>query len=164
MIMKTFADLNDKELNLTVEAAENAKERLSQNELIDLLDKLVMKNSKEGIIYESGLDEINFETLLAQSEDFIQKNKALNFNEEGLFGFNWENFNDKAKKIICKNKVIIDFMQGKGTHTLKSTLKDIIPIIVSVLGFGALNPIALAIVIGILAIIASMGFNAYCDL
>lgn len=162
--MKTFAELNEKELNLTVEAAENAKERFSENELIELLDTLVLKNSKEGVIYESGLREVDFETLLAQSEDFLKKDKTFISNKEGLFGFNWGSFNEKAKQIICKNRVIIDFIEGKGTHTLKSTLKDIIPIIISVLGFSAINPITLAIVIGILAIIAKIGFNAYCNL
>lgn len=159
--MKTFSDLTDADLTLTVEAA-MAKSDLSEKELQDVLNKLYSEQTKEGVLEEKNLADLDFNTLLAQSDGYFQS--TVPFTEEGIFGDFWKKFNEKAKQIICKSQVIIDFINNDGKLKIKDALKYIIPLIVSALGFTALSPLALAIVVGILALIAKIGFNAYCDL
>ena len=159
--MKTFNDLTENELDLTVDAA-MAKADLSEDELQAVLEHLDREQDKHIESKESGIIDQDFKTLLAQTESYFQMGKTL---PKGLFGNFWKKFNDKAKDIICKNEEIIDFMNGNShKHTLKGTLKTVIPWVISALGISALTPLTLAIVIGALAYLSKIGFNAYCEI
>lgn len=159
--MKTFTDLTENELDLTVEAAMD-KADLSDEELLAVLDHLDSEQSKQIESKEFGIIDQDFKTLLAQSESYFQMGKTL---PKGLLGGFWKKFNKKAKDIICKNEDIIDFMNGNSNNlSLKSTLKTVIPWVVSALGISALTPLTLAIVIGALAYLSKIGFNAYCEI
>lgn len=156
---KTFEALTDEELDLTVETAMN-KSTLSEDELNAILDKLDREQTQKGVNKEFGLRDNDFKTLLAQSESYFQNVET--FNVEGVFGNFWRKFNKKAKHVICANQEVINFITNDGSLTMKSTLKYMIPLIVSALGFSALTPLTLAIVIGALAYLSKVGFNAYC--
>lgn len=158
--MRTFSDFTDVDLNLTVDAAMDKKDNLSENELQDILNKLYSEQTREGVIEEKKLIEFDFKTLLAQSDKYFQS--TVTFTNEGVFGDFWNKFNINAKQIICKTQVVIDFINNDGKLKMKDALKYIIPFIVSALGFTALNPLTLAILVGILALIAKIGFNTYC--
>jgi hypothetical protein len=52
----------------------------------------------------------------------------------------------------------------EGDGTLKDYLIAGIPLILAALGIGALNPLALAIVAAVVALIVKVGFQAYCEM
>jgi hypothetical protein len=158
--LKTFKQLTDEELDLTIDSALN-KSKLSENELNAILDNLD-RTQTQGVATESVLSENDFNTLLTQSEYYFHD--AQTMFEEGIFGDFWKRFNKQAKKTICNSEEVQNFINNKGNLTIKVTLKYVVPLIVSTLGLSTINPIALAIVIGILALIAKTGFNTYCNI
>lgn len=74
----------------------------------------------------------------------------------------WGRFKDKLKATICNDTKIKALLLGDGT--LKEYLIAGIPLILAALGIAALNPLALAIVGAVMALIVKVGFQAYCEI
>jgi hypothetical protein len=74
----------------------------------------------------------------------------------------WEKFKQKLKEEICSNERIREMILGNGS--LKDYLLHGIPIVMVALGIAALNPVILAIIVSVFALIIKVGFQAYCDL
>jgi DNA-binding FrmR family transcriptional regulator len=158
--MKTLNELNESELNAIANMAIE-KSEFSEDYLEQILDytNAQMENLELNVL-ETKLNE-SFETALEQASALFDQ--EIEFKLESFRGF-WTSFKTKAQKVICKEKVIVDFFTGEGSYTLKDALKYIIPIVIGALGLSAINPLTLAIIIGVLALIAKIGFKAYCEL
>jgi len=73
----------------------------------------------------------------------------------------WKRFKDKLQNTICNDPKIKELMTGNGT--LKDYLIAGIPLVLAALGLGVLNPVLLAIIAAVFALISKVGFQAYCE-
>jgi hypothetical protein len=73
----------------------------------------------------------------------------------------WRRFRDKLRNAICNDSKIRELLEGDGN--LKDYLIAGIPLILAALGIGVLNPLALAIIATVVALIVKVGFQAYCE-
>ena len=71
-------------------------------------------------------------------------------------------FKDKLKVVLCNDSKIRDLITGEGT--LKDYLIAGVPLVVAALGLTALNPLLLAIVAAVFALIVKVGFQTYCEI
>jgi len=74
----------------------------------------------------------------------------------------WKRFKDKLQKNICNDPKIKELLAGKGS--LKDYLITGIPLVLAALGLGVLNPVTLAIIATVFALIIKVGFEAYCEI
>ncbi|MEN9510400.1 MAG: hypothetical protein RLZZ370_219, partial [Bacteroidota bacterium] len=74
----------------------------------------------------------------------------------------WDRFRDELRKFICENSKIKELFEGEGN--LVDFLKISIPIIISALGWAAMGPLGLTILASVAALIAKVGFAAYCNI
>jgi hypothetical protein len=74
----------------------------------------------------------------------------------------WKRFKEKLQKAICNDPKIRELMEGEGT--LKDYLKVGIPLVMAALGLAVLNPVVLAIIAAVFALIVRVGFKAYCEI
>jgi len=74
----------------------------------------------------------------------------------------WQRIKDKIKKVVCSNEVIKKFFTGDGS--LKEAVTTLIPIILSALGLSALNPLLLAALVAIIALLIKEGYSKFCQL
>lgn len=74
----------------------------------------------------------------------------------------WERLKEKIQHEICTNKTIQDFFLG--SSTLSGALKVIIPIILAAIGISIINPLILAAIAAVIALIIKIGYKAYCNI
>ena len=100
---------------------------------------------------------------MLKSYDYVANVKPVtrtNANKEGKKF--WKRFKKKKKKAICNDPKIKELMTGNGT--LKDYLITGIPLVLAALGLGVLNPVTLAIIAAVFALILKVGFEAYCEI
>lgn len=147
----------------------------------------ISKTSTEDVLYEAigkALDDIGFAVAADKSFSIIQPKmvnavgekfsmmKSLNYvtNVKPVTKLNakkegkkfWKRFKDKLQKAICNDPKIKELLTGNGT--LKEYLIAGIPIILAAIGLSVLNPVTLAIIAAVFALIIKVGFEAYCEI
>lgn len=99
---------------------------------------------------------------LSKSFDFVSDPTPLDKDASKTNGKKfWERFKDELRKFICENSEMKKLFEGEGT--LRDYLKVAIPIIISALGWAAMGPLGLTILASVAALIAKVGFAAYCN-
>ena len=73
----------------------------------------------------------------------------------------WERFKEELRNTLCKDEKIKNLFNTDGA--LKELIKISIPVILTALGWAAMGPFGLAILAGVLALIAKVGFKVYCE-
>ena len=74
----------------------------------------------------------------------------------------WARFRAKLQSTICNDPKIKELLTGNGTF--KDYLIAGIPLVLAALGLSVLNPVLLAIIAAVFALIAKVGFQAYCEI
>lgn len=99
---------------------------------------------------------------LSKSFDFVSDPTPLDKDASKTNGKKfWERFKDELRGFICENSEMKKLFEGEGT--LRDYLKAAIPIIISALGWAAMGPLGLTILASVAALIAKVGFEAYCN-
>ncbi len=146
---------------------------LSQNKTEDELLEIIGQ-SLYGLGYEiASSSEVDIIKPISSSElrnmgiaaavDFVE-NRNLALTEQvkmEAVGF-WKGFKEKLKEAICNDPKIRDLITGDGT--LKEYLIVGVPLVLAALGMSALNPLLLAIVAAVFALIIKVGFKTYCEI
>ena len=123
----------------------------------------VSKADNSDLIEPKMFDQTQEKINLLKSVDFVENTDALSAEEaEKEGGRFWRRFTKKLKKMICNNTKFRELLTGESST--KDYLIVGIPLVVTALGMTALNPVLLAIAAAVLALIAKVGFAAYCDL
>jgi len=110
-------------------------------------------------MYNERVEKFNMQKSIDYVAD-IQPLKADEARKEGKRF--WGRFKNTLKKVICSDEKVAKLINGEGT--LKDYLITGIPLIITALGASALNPVVLAIVAAVLALIVKIGFAAYCEI
>lgn len=100
---------------------------------------------------------------MARSLDYVVNVKPMtkaNAKKEGKKF--WARFKAKLKSAICNDPKIKELLTGNGTF--KDYLIAGIPLVLAALGLSVLNPVLLAIITAVFALIAKVGFQAYCEI
>jgi len=109
--------------------------------------------------FNEGTEKFN----LRKSVSFVDDTTALSTDQAKEEGKKfWERFKDKLQSTICNDSKIKALLDGDGT--LKDYLVAGIPLILAALGMAVLNPLALAIIASVLALVVKVGFKTYCDI
>lgn len=109
--------------------------------------------------YNESLEKFN----LMKSVKFVSDPEPLSNKEAKKEGKRfWKRFKDKLKTTICNDSKIKELLEGDGT--LKEYLMAGIPLVLAALGISALNPLAMAILATVFALILKVGFKAYCEI
>jgi hypothetical protein len=115
------------------------------------------------ILQPKAFSEATEKFSMKRSFSFVSDTTPMSTNEAKEEGRKfWQRFKDKLRSAICNDSKIKELLEGDGT--LKDYLIAGIPLILAALGIGALNPLALAIVAAVVALIVKVGFQAYCEM
>ncbi len=100
---------------------------------------------------------------MKKSLEFVSETEPLSPDDAQAEGKKfWQRFKDKLKVTICNDAKIKALLTGDGT--LKDYLIAGIPLVLTALSIGVLNPLALAIIAAVFALIIKVGFLAYCEM
>ena len=168
--MNNLHNLKEEELASMAMQIESLAEQKSEKDLY-----LALGNA----LYDSGIDvDANGNAELVSSKYFGTNKGRMNLNESFDFVSDatpldseesrsngkkfWDRFRDELRKFICENSKIKELFEGEGN--LVDFLKISIPIIISALGWAAMGPLGLTILASVAALIAKVGFTAYCNI
>lgn len=168
--MNHLTQLSEQDIEKMAQEIMEITESKSEDELFELIGNalhdsgLTVSTSEsfsviEPKMYDQHVENFNFVKSLAYVAD-TQPLSPHDAKQEGKKF--WQRFKDKVRNIICNDPEIRKLLEGDGT--LKEYLKVLIPLILTALGLAALNPILLAIVVAIIALIIKIGIKAYCEL
>ena len=110
-------------------------------------------------MYNEGTEKFS----MRKSMNFVSETEPLQpieAEEEGRRF--WQRFKDKLRVTICNDSKIKELLEGDGA--LKDYLIAGIPLILAALSIAALNPLVLAIIAAVFALIIKVGFQAYCEI
>lgn len=109
-------------------------------------------------MFNEGLEKFS----MRKSMRFVSDTEPLTKPEAEAEGKRfWKRFKEKLNVAICNDVKIKELIETQGT--LKDYLIAGIPLILSALSITFLNPLALAIVAAVFALIIKVGFQAYCE-
>ncbi|PLX08130.1 MAG: hypothetical protein C0596_07470 [Marinilabiliales bacterium] len=121
----------------------------------------VVDNNSKGIIKPKMYNPEKEKFNIVKSLNFVADTKSLTPKDAKKEGKKfWKRFKEELQEAICSDDKIKKLMDGKGT--LKEYLVVGIPMVLAALGV-ALNPIFLAIIAAVFALIIKVGFRAYCE-
>ena len=165
----TLAQLTDQDFDKMATEIQRISKNVSEEDLytslgraLDDLGYAVSSSRSFEILQPKMFGGTNERVNLAKSYDYVAnvrpatKAKA---NKEGKKF--WKRFKDKLQRAICNDPKIKDLLTGQGT--LKEYLITGIPLVLAALGLGVLNPVTLAIIAAVFALIVKVGFQAYCE-
>lgn len=168
--MNHLTQLSEQDLEKMAQEITEINESKSEEELFELIgnalhDSGLTVSTSEGFeviepkMYDEHVERFNFVKSLAYVAD-TQPLSPQDAKQEGKKL--WQRIKDKVRNVICNDPEVRKLLEGGGT--LKEYLKVLIPLILPALGLAALNPILLAIVVAIIALIIKIGVKAYCEL
>lgn len=142
----------------------------SETELLELIGTalhdsgLTVSTSESSEIVQPKMFNENKEKFsVAKSFDFVVKSEPLTQNDAKEEGEKfWYRFKDKLQDVICTDSRIKELITGNGT--LKDFIVAGIPLVLAALGLITINPVFLAIIAAVFALILKVGFKAYCEL
>jgi hypothetical protein len=121
----------------------------------------VLEDDSLGIV-EENVKQNQGGISLKMAFEHVKKSDPLSTEEASNNGKKFmKRFNEKLRKLICSNERLSDIMKGNGS--LKDFLMVGIPLGLGAIGIAALNPVWLAIIGSVLAIILKAGYQAYCE-
>lgn len=142
----------------------------SETELLELIGNAlhdsgmtVSTNDSFEIIRPKMFDEGIERFSIVKSYSFVANTNALKPKDAKKEGEKlWKRLKDKLRKVICTDPKIKELITGNGT--LKDFLIAGIPLLLAALGISTLNPVLLAIIAAIFALILKVGFQEYCEM
>lgn len=168
--MLTLAQLTEQDFEKMANEITEISSTQSEDELFEIIGHA---------LHDSGLTtsttnsyEIFRPKMIDESKERLSMKKSLKFvgdtkpmatktaKEEGKRF--WKRFQAKLRAAICNEPKIRELLEGDGT--LKDYLIAGVPLIFAALGLVSLNPLALAIVAGVVALIVKVGFQSYCEI
>ena len=166
----TLAQLTDQDFDKMATEIQRISRNASDDDLYTALGKALddlgytVSSSKSfEIIHPKMFGGANDKISMLKSYDYVANVKPVtrtNANKEGKKF--WKRFKDKLQKAICNDPKIKELMTGNGT--LQVYLITGIPLVLAALGLGVLNPVTLAIIAAVFALILKVGFEAYCEI
>lgn len=166
--MINLAQLTESDFEKMAEEINEISQTQSEDSLLTILGNalhdsgLTVSNSNSFEIlkfkaFNPEIEKINLRSTI----DFVSNTDPLTPKEAKSEGSRfWKRFKDKLKVAICNDSKIKVLMEGNGT--LKDYLIIGIPLILAGLSIS-LNPLTLAIIATIFALIIKVGFQAYCE-
>lgn len=142
----------------------------SESELLELIGNAlhdsgmtVSTNDSFEIISPKMFDEGIERFSIVKSFNFVADTNALRPTDAKKEGEKlWKRLKDKLRAVICNDPRIKELITESGT--LKDFLIAGIPLLLGALGLGVLNPVLLAIIAAIFALILKIGFQEYCEI
>ena len=127
---------------------------------LNAIDKSNIKHCTDSsLLKKHRMKESYAEAIIPLGDEPLLRNRYINFQillSVKLILIFWKcinfNFNSKIKELL------------EGDGTLKDYLIAGIPLILAALSIAALNPLALAIIAAVFALIIKVGFQAYCEI
>lgn len=167
--MINLAQLTEQDFEKMAQEIQTISETKSENEIFELIGNalhdsgMTVSTSKTfDIIHPKMYNESLEKFSMEKSFDFVADTEPLTAEDAKEEGRNfWKRFKDKLKSAICNDSKIRDLLTGDGT--LKDYLIAGVPLILAALGLGAINPLLLAIIAAVFALIVKVGFQAYCE-
>ncbi|MEL6732266.1 MAG: hypothetical protein AAFP83_14145 [Bacteroidota bacterium] len=168
--MINLAEVTDQQLNQMSADIAKISGELSEEELFEvignglhdlrletgIIDEMVVLQPKG---YNGNLDKFNMSAAVRHVQDRNPLSKEEAKEEGKKF---WGRFKEQLRLAICQDTKIKELIEGKGA--LKDYLLIGIPLVVATLGLTALNPVHLAIITTVFALILKVGFKAYCQI
>jgi hypothetical protein len=167
--MINLAQLTEADFEKMAQEIQEISETQSEDSLLESLGNALhdsgltisTANSFE-ILQPKAFNEATEKFSLKKSISFVADRTPITTSEAKEEGRKfWQRFKDKLRSAICNDPKIKELLEGDGS--LKDYLIAGIPLILSALGIGALNPLALAIVAAVVALIVKVGFQTYCE-
>ena len=142
----------------------------SETELLELIGTAlhdsgltVSTNKSSQIVQPKMFNENKEKFSVLKSLNFVVESEPLTPDDAKNEGEKfWYRFKDKLQKVICSDSRIKELITGNGT--LKDFIVAGIPLVLVALGLATINPIFLAIIAAVFALIVKVGFQAYCEL
>lgn len=168
--MINLAELNEQDFEKMATEIQSVSDTNSEKQLFELLGTAlhisgytVANSNSFDIIKPKMYDEKIEKFSILKSIHYYTAKSALSKKEAEEEGKSfWLRFKDKLKIAICNDPKIKELMTGQGK--LKDYLIVGIPLVLAALGVAVLNPILLAIVATVFALIVKVGFDAYCEI
>jgi hypothetical protein len=109
--------------------------------------------------FNEGSEKFN----MVKSFSYVSDTMALSAHDAKGEGRSfWTRFKTKLRGTICNDVKIKELLDGEGKLT--DFLKTGIPLIIAALGLTVLNPLWLAIIAAVFALILKVGFKTYCEI
>ncbi len=167
--MINLAQLTEQDFALMAEEIDEISEAQSEDSLFEIIGNmlhdsgLTVSNSESYEIVEPKIfNQKKQKFSLKKSVAFVADTNPLTPNEAQKEGKRfWVRFKKKLRSVICNDPKIRELLDGDGN--LKDFLTAGIPLVLAALGIIMLNPLALAIIATVFALIVKVGFQVYCD-
>lgn len=168
--MINLAQLTEADFEKMAQEINEISEKQSEESLLAILGNalhdsgLTVSSSNSFAILQPKMFNEGIEKFsMKKSMDFVSETDPLTPNDAEAEGRRfWQRFKDKLRAAICNDSKIKELLEGDGT--LKDYLIIGIPLILAALGVAVLNPVWLAIIAAVFALIMKVGFQAYCEI